>query len=179
MTFFLWKIYIYAEGLLGDPSVLLSRLTCPALYSRHWTNSTLFYTSGLWGILMEVFWRVALLFCVFQTPDKSKTALRPQRGTSRNGPRLPSLPFRFCPSLTPILLLSSSISVTFSFINHTPVAIHPSIPLPLSGEEKQTAVRVRLADEFQMTLKSRKPGQLSLEESLLTDTCAMRLNMGT
>lgn len=80
------------------------------------------------------------------------------KGGNRNSP-LPKL----SPSLTSILLLSFPISITFSLINHTPFR-HLSIPLGLSGEEKQTAVRVRLADEFQMTLKGRGAEQLTPEE---------------
>lgn len=72
-----------------------------------------------------------------------------------------AFPFLFCP----LRYLSLSHSLT------TPPALplHPSIPLPLSGEEKQTAVRVRLADEFQMTLKGRGADQLSPEGRPVTN----------
>lgn len=80
------------------------------------------------------------------------------------------------PSRTSIPVLSSPISITFSLIA---LPLHPSIPLPLSGEEKQTAVRVRLADEFQMTLKGRGADQLSPEERPVTDMRAACMQTST
>lgn len=70
-----------------------------------------------------------------------------------------SLPFFFCPP--------QSLSLSHSLTTPPLPSLHSSSSL--SGEEKQTAVRVRLADEFQMTLKGRGADQLSPEETLVTN----------
>lgn len=117
----------------------------------------------------------------------SQTALRPLKEWKQVLHHHHHFTQVFHPSLTSILTLSPPISITFSLINHTPTPsplppLHrrPSIPLPLSGEEKQTAVRVRLADEFQMTLKGRGADQLSPEkrpDTNTTRTCWHQINM--
>lgn len=103
-----------------------------------------------------------LLSCVSQMLNKANSTEITKGGNrSSPPPRRPSffaqvsLPFFFCP----LRYLSLSHSLTTS-----PSAIPPFLFLSLSGEEKQTAVRVRLADEFQMTLKGRGADQLSPEE---------------
>lgn len=105
-----------------------------------------------------------LLSCVFQMLNKPNTTEIPKAGIETVLHRVAqvfvqvSLPFFFCP----LRYLSLPHSLT------TPPQPSPSPCLhsssTLSGEEKQTAVRVRLADEFQMTLKGRGANQLSPEE---------------
>lgn len=91
-------------------------------------------SSGLRGILMEGVHSTT--YCsVCLKCSTNQIALRPQRATSRNN-RPPLFP-SFSPSRTSILLLSSSISVTFSLINHTPLAIHPFLFLSLERKNKQ------------------------------------------
>lgn len=110
-----------------------------------------------------------LLSCVSQMLNKPNSTETTKAGIET------VLATSFRPSLTSILLLSSPISITFSLINYNPSpSLHSSSSL--SGEEKQTAVRVRLAYEFQMTLKGRGANQLSLEERLVTSThaCALK-----
>lgn len=114
-----------------------------------------------------------LLSCVSQMLNKPTSTETTTAGMEKSPPPLrPSLR----PSRTSIPVLSSPISITFSLIA---LPLHPSIPLPLSGEEKQTAVRVRLADEFQMTLKGRGADQLSPEERPVTDMRAACMQTST
>ena len=140
--------------------------------------------SGLWGILMEAV--QSTTYCpVCLKCSTSQTALRPLKEWKQVLLHHHHFTQVFHPSLTSIPTLSSPISITFSLINHTPTPSPfpphpPPIPPPLSGEEKQTAVRVRLADEFQMTLKGRGADQLSPEkrpDTYTTRTCCHQKNM--
>lgn len=86
----------------------------------------------------------------------------------------PSPTFFFSRSLVHSFL-STSISITLFHSLATPPFAVPTIPAGLSGEEKQTAVRVRLADEFLMTLKGRGADSRSLpgkRGGLLQEVCA-------
>lgn len=118
--------------------------------------------SGLPGTLMEAV--QSTTYCP-ACPKRStrQTAARPQTWGNGNSPALlwPLRPPSSFKSPTSILHLSSLISITFSLIKPPPSLLHSfllhlSLSLSLSPErEKQTAARVGLADEFQMTLKGK------------------------
>lgn len=154
----LWLVIMtYLHPGIAYKALCPLNISCLALLCIHAVTQIHIQTSGLWGTLMEAV--QSTTYCpVCLKCSTRQTALRPQMWEwKQSSATLPT----FSPSLTSILVLSSPISITFSLINHPP--LHPSILLPLSREEKQTAVRVRLADEFQMTLKGRGADQLSPE----------------